>query len=250
MRISGNTVLITGGGTGIGRALAQSFLQNNNVVIICGRREERLHQAQDALPGIHIRRCDVASAAQRLALFQWAAEHFGALNVLINNAGIQRGIDFRQGSADLMNGEDEIETNLRAPLHLAALFIPTLLMREQSAIINVTSGLGFIPSAAFPVYCATKAALHSFSWTLRHQLRGTSIRVFEIIPPMVRSEMNMTSRISRGQQHGGLDPQVVADATLQAMADDAYDVAVGDAQRLVLASRTEPEAAFRGMNGW
>ena len=249
MRISGNTVLITGGATGIGLALADACVKSHNTVIICGRREHRLHEAQQKLAGIHTRTCDVTKAAERTALYEWAAAQFGNLNILINNAGIQRSIDFRQGTAELLSGADEIETNLKAPVHLSALFIPMLLKQEQAAIINVSSGLGFVPSAAFPVYCATKAALHSFSRTLRHQLRDSSIRVVEIIPPFVRSELNMASRIRRGMQDSGMDPEIVAAATLQALADETFEVPVGDAERLLMAARTQLEEAFRGMNG-
>jgi uncharacterized oxidoreductase len=113
-------------------------------------------------------RRDVSDAEERSALLDWTTRNFPDLNILVNNAGIQRQIDFRKGTKDLSAAEDEIETNLRAPVQLSALFIPHFMKQEEAAIVNVSSGLAFIPLAAVPVYCATKAAIHSFSLSLRH----------------------------------------------------------------------------------
>ena len=179
MKISGNTILITGGATGIGFALADVFSEAGNEVIICGRRLEKLDQAKRRLPRVKAIQCDISDAKDRSALFNWTVKNFPTLNILVNNAGIQRQIDFRKGTKPLSGGEDEIETNFRAPVHLAALFIPHLKKQQEAAIVNISSGLAFIPLAAVPVYCATKAAIHSFSLSLRHQLRETSIKVFE-----------------------------------------------------------------------
>ena len=190
METNGNTILITGGTSGIGLALAESLIKAGNQVIICGRRDDRLEEARSKLAALIIRRCDIASPEERSNLFAWASANYPALNVLVNNAGIQRQIDFLQGTRDLDSGEDEIETNFRAPLHLCALFIPFLIRQERAAIVNISSGLGFIPIARMPIYCATKAAMHSYSVSLRHQLRETSVRVFEIIPPTVDTELD------------------------------------------------------------
>ena len=249
MQNQGNTVLITGGATGIGLALAIAFADSGNTVIICGRREHKLLEVQQQHPAIHIRRCDVGDAAQRTALYEWARASFPNLNMLVNNAGVQRSIDLKQGAAALVAGDDEVEINLTAPIHLAALFVPQLLQQTEAAIINISSGLGFIPMAYFPVYCATKAALHSFSVSLRQQLKGTPVRVFEIIPPTVRSELNMASRRKRGMENAGIDPEILAADTLQALATETYEKPVGEAQRLVQAARSDPDAAFKRMNG-
>jgi len=249
METSGNTILITGGATGIGLALAEAFLQAGNEVLICGRRAEKLEQARRRLPALHTLQCDVADVGQRQALFEWATGQFPALNVLVNNAGIQRQIDLCAGADSLLDGEDEIEINLTAPIHLSTLFIPHLARQSEAAIINVSSGLGFIPLAFMPVYCATKAALHSFSLSLRRQLRDTPVKVFEIIPPTVDTELDRGARSRRGQADRGIPPSEVAQATLQALAVDEYELAVGRAQGLRMGARTEPEQFFDRING-
>jgi uncharacterized oxidoreductase len=192
--------------------------------------------------------CDVSDAKERSALFNWTVKNFPNLNILVNNAGIQRQIDFRRGAKSLSAGEDEIETNFRAPVHLAALFIPHLMKQQEAAIVNVSSGLAFIPLAAVPVYCATKAAIHSFSLSLRHQLKETSIKVFEIIPPIVDTELHKGAGERRGQVERGIKPEEVALTTLRALETDDYELAVGRAQSLRTGARNDPERLFRMMN--
>jgi len=245
MKTTGNTVLITGGATGIGFAFAEDLVKTGNEVIICGRREHLLKEAKEKLPQIHIRICDVSNEKERDDLYQWVISNFKDINVLINNAGIQRTIDLKKGTQDLFSGEDEIDTNLKACIFLSAYFIPYFLKKKEAAIVNVSSGLGFIPRAAFPVYCATKAALHSFSLSLRHQLSETSIKVFEVIPPAVDTELN---KVGRKGQHIGITPAEVAKVALEAFGKDEYEVAVGMAQNLRMGARTNPEEAFQGIN--
>ena len=143
MKINGNTVLITGGATGIGFSLARAFLENDNEVIICGRRESKLQEARAGLPGLQAKVCDVSRAEERRALFDWVKTRFENVNVLVNNAGIQKMIDFRKGEEDFADGESEIETNLVAPVHLASLFVP-LFMQKDAAIVNISSSLAFM----------------------------------------------------------------------------------------------------------
>lgn len=248
MKTKDNTILITGGATGIGLALAEALLKEGNQVIICGRREEKLREAKNKLLKLQIKVCDVAGEEHRNDLFEWITTEFPSTNVLINNAGIQRQIDFKKGIEELQAGEDEIETNLRAPIHLSALFIPHLMKQEEAAIINISSGLGFVPIAIMPVYCATKAATHSFSLSLRHQLKDTPIKVFEIIPPTVDTELDKGARARRGQKNRGIKPEEVAAAVLPALATDQYELAVGRAEWLRMKSRKEPEQAFQMIN--
>jgi uncharacterized oxidoreductase len=248
VKIAGNTILITGGGTGIGLALAEAFTKAGNDVLICGRRTEKLDEAKRQIPALHILPCDVADSGGRQALFDWATRYFPSLNILVNNAGIQRQIDLRAGPKDFLGGEDEIETNFRAPVHLAALFIPHLMKQQTAAIVNISSGLGFAPLAFMPLYCATKSAMHSFSLSLRHQLRETSIKVFEIIPPTVDTELDRGARARRGQEDRGIKPEEVAAGTLQALEADTYEVAMGRAQWLMMEGRKEPEVLFQRMN--
>ena len=250
MKTSGNTILITGGATGIGFSLAQEFVKAGNEVIICGRRENKLEEAKRKLPQIHTKACDLSKEEERKELYEWVRSNFENINILVNNAGIQRSIDFKKGTDELFGGEDEIETNLKAYIHLSAYFIPIFLKRKEAAIINVSSGLCFVPLAIMPVYCATKAAVHSFSMSLRHQLRDTSIKVFEIIPPTVDTELDRGARAQREQQERGIPPAEVAKASINALGKNEYEVAIGMAQNLRTGSRNNPEQAFQNLNKW
>jgi uncharacterized oxidoreductase len=245
-----NTILITGGATGIGFALAETLVNAGNKVIICGRREGKLKEARDKLPQIQARVCDVSREKGRESLFNWVKDNFKDLNVLINNAGIQRMVNLKKGTQDLLGGENEVETNLVAPIYLSAYFIPLLLKKKESAIINVSSGLGFVPIASMPVYCATKAAVHSFTVSLRYQLRDTSIKVFEVVPPAVDTELGKGTTEEGDQGYRGMPPSEVARAALKAMANNEYEIVVGEAKGLVMGARTNPEQTFQNMNRW
>src|SRR5215213_1612779 len=152
MNLNGNTILITGGAAGIGWTFAERFLAEGNEVIICGRRADRLAQAKEKYPHIHTRVCDVAQEAERVALFEWATGEFPALNVLVNNAGIQRRVNLAEVE-DWERTRSEIAINFDAPVHLSRLFIPHLSKQTPASILNVTSGLSFAPLANVPVYC-------------------------------------------------------------------------------------------------
>jgi uncharacterized oxidoreductase len=243
MKTTGNTVLITGGGSGIGLALAELMLARNNKVIICGRRRDRLQAAKKRLPGLNIRACDISNPRSRGALIAWLKSHFKGLNILVNNAGIQRSIDFLKGGRHLGDADQEVAINLTAPLHLSALLIPHLRRKREAAIINISSGLAFTPLAAVPVYCATKAAIHSWSLCLRHQLRGTSVRVFEVAPPMVATELS-GSRDRPEEDEDMMTAQTVAAGIIDSLEKDKYEVALGAAANL----RSKREALFPMIN--
>jgi uncharacterized oxidoreductase len=240
MKINNNIILITGGSTGIGLAIAETFIREGNEVLICGRRESKLIEAKQKFPQIHIRACDIGKKAEREALYEWATTEFPNINMLINNAGIQKEIDFLTGAANLNDDESEIEINLTASVHLSALFIPYFhQQKKECAIVNVTSGLAFIPLKIVPVYCATKAALHTFTISLRSQLAKTNILVFEIAPPIVKTELHREAK-ARKQSERGIAPSVVAEATLKAIENNDYETIVGQAKVLKGASRLAP----------
>ncbi|MCL6452605.1 MAG: SDR family NAD(P)-dependent oxidoreductase [Alicyclobacillus sp.] len=248
MKPSGNTILITGGATGIGFALAKQWANRGNEVVICGRREERLRAAQAQIPGIHYRVCDVSDEAERRALYEWATEQFPRLNVLVNNAGIQRDFHFLDTREPWAQTRQEIATNLEAPIHLMVLFAEHLRQVPDAVIINVSSGLGFTPMATFPVYCATKAALHSLSLTARHQLAPYDIQVIEVIPPAVDSELNAEGRQKRGMTRTGTTALEFAAAVMEGLDRGEEEIAYGHAVHARVASRAELDAAFRRMN--
>jgi uncharacterized oxidoreductase len=248
MDISGNTVLITGGATGIGYAFAESFLEAKSEVIICGRREERLLEAQKKHPEFHIKVCDVADEADRKALVEWVTNKFPKLNILVNNAGIQRDVDFTKGIDEFLSGENEIRINLEAPIILSGMLIPHLTGKKEAAIINVSSGLGFIPAARMPVYSATKAALHAFSMALRHQLSKVGIKVFEVVPPGVDTELNPEGRAKRGNYRAGITPEEFAAAVMKGLKADVFEIGYAMTEGAIKASRAELDESFRRMN--
>ncbi len=241
MQITNNTVLITGGSSGIGLAMAEAFINAGNEVLICGRRESKLLDAKRKFPKLHTKQCDISKKLEREELYRWATSAFPVINMLINNAGIQKEINFLTGAAELNDDESEIETNLTASIHLAALFMPHFLKQgKECAVIMVTSGLAFIPLKIVPVYCATKAALHTFAISLRSQLIKTNVRVFEIAPPIVKTELHREAK-ARKQSERGIPAAVVAEATLKAIKNNNYEKIVGQAKVLKGASRIAPK---------
>lgn len=198
MQTTGNTILVTGGGTGIGRGLAESFHQLGNDVVIAGRRREPLAAVADANPGIGYFSLDQSDPLDIERFAGEIAERHPELNVVINNAGIQRVEDLTVG--DLGAVEETVAINLLGPIRLTAALLPGLLRKPHAAIVNVTSGLAFMPSALTPTYCATKAAMHSYTQSLRFQLRETSIQVIEVIPPQVQTAL---------QGKRGFDPKAM-----------------------------------------
>lgn len=200
MNLHGNTILITGGGSGIGRGLAESFHRLGNQVIIVGRRQSSLDSATAANPGMRALALDVTDPGSVEEFGKTIEAEFPALNMLVNNAGIQTPEDLRGGAQNLKAMEQMVSTNLISPIRLTSTLLPILERQERSAILNVTSGLGFLPLAGVPTYCATKAAMHSYTQTLRYQLRSTSVRVLELIPPYVQTDL--------GPNHGA-DPRAM-----------------------------------------
>ena len=247
MRLSGNTVLITGGATGIGLAMAEAFLKAGSEVIICGRREGRLLAAREKHPGLHARTCDVANQSDCRALAEWISANFKGLNVLVNNAGVQRDIDFTRGVDAFLAGESEIRINLEAPMVLSGLFIPQLTGKD-AAIVNVSSGLGFVPAATMPVYSATKAGLHAFSMALRHQLSKLGIKVFEVVPPAVDTELNAEGRAQRGGFKANLTPEEFTAAVMKDLEADVLEIGYGMSAGMLKASRAELDKTFQQMN--
>jgi uncharacterized oxidoreductase len=186
MRMTGNTILITGGGSGIGRGLAEAFLALGNEVIIAGRRESLLAQVTDANPGMRHVVLDITEpiAAQRVTADLVAT--FPGLNTVIHCAGRMHSESLRAGPTEL---EATVAANLVGPIRLDGLLLPHFLKQPHAAIVTVSSGLAFVPLALAPSYCATKAAVHSYSESLRYQLKGTPVKVHELAPPYVQTEL-------------------------------------------------------------
>lgn len=230
MKMTGNTILITGGGSGIGRGLAEAFHNLGNEVIIAGRRKEVLESTATANPGMKFVVADVDSPNAVKVFAEKIAADFPALNVLLNNAGIMRPEDFAADIVDVSTAEAEITTNILGPIRLTAALLPLLKKQKESAVLMVTSGLAFTPLAGAPTYCATKAAMHSFSQSLRYQLRETSVQVLELAPPYVQTELGGASQAS--------DPRAMPLA--EYISETMSLLAAPPASREILVKRVEP----------
>ena len=243
MEFKGKTILITGGGSGIGFALAERFLNGGSVVIVCGRNEEKLKEAKSKFPQLNIRVCDVANSHERINLFQWTQREFPELNVLVNNAGIQDRFSITEKPEDWERHHKEIAINFEAPVHLSQLFVPQLEKMKDAYIINVTSGLAFIPGSFAPIYSATKAAMHSFTMSLRHQVKKSGIKVIEIIPPAVQTDLG-----GAGLHTFGEPLNEFADAVMSRVAAGEIEIGYGMSEQGRKASREQIDAQFEAMN--
>lgn len=237
MQLSDHNVLITGGASGIGWALTQGFLKRRNQVIIVGRNQAKLDAAQAAFPNLITYRCDLQDPAAVEALSVQLINGHPDLNVLINNAGVQYAYQLLDEPHAVARIAQEVRINLGAPLQLTALLLPHLAQHEEAAVVNVTSALGVVPKSSVPVYSPTKAALRSFSQTLRIQLAATSVRVFELIPPFVDTDL------TAGREGDKVAPEVVAEAFFEGFVNDKAEIRVGKVKLLLGLHRWLPAMA-------
>ncbi|WP_040203472.1 SDR family oxidoreductase [Neobacillus jeddahensis] len=244
MKLSGNTILITGGSAGIGLAFAERFIKAGNHVIVCGRRENALQNAKESFPSLITRVCDLAIESERIALFDWVTANYPEVNVLVNNAGIQQRFHVLKADAnnDWSYFNKEIIANIEAPFHLSMLFAPFFAKKEEAAIMNVTSGLAFTPMAIAPIYSATKAALHSFTVSLRHQLSDTSIEVIEVAPPAVNTDLGGAGLHTQGEP---LD--AFADGIFKGLEEGKIEIGYGTSVNRLRMSRDEVDEHVENM---
>lgn len=247
MKLKNRTVLITGGSSGIGKGLAEVFYRLGNQVIVTGRTEEPLQKMCEAHPGMHYLVADVSDPASVRQLAEQIAEKYPKIDCLVNNAGIQKRIDFaKEELPSLESLNAEIDVNLKGLIWTTTAMLPLLRKNHAATIINVSSGLGFVPIAKMPVYCATKAAVHSFTQSLRYQLKSEGIGVVELIPPAVETKLDDGKR----EQNIPFQLTVAAfiDSTLQALQTDAEEIAIGAADHLRQSLQEDPGLAFAKMN--
>ena len=239
MKISGNKILITGGASGIGLGLTERFIQEGNTIIICGRREALLKEVSEKLPSVITKVCDLSSEADRIELYNWVAENHSDLNVLVNNAGIQNWINISDSNF-YQKANEEIITNILAPVHLTTLFTN---LKSLQIIINVTSGLAFVPLSKVPIYSATKAFFHSFTWSLRHLLKSKNIEVIEIIPSALNTDLG-----GKGLHDGQPSVSDFIVAIFQQIEEGKDELIFGFSQEMVKANPEIIKATFNKMN--
>ncbi|MGH9497449.1 MAG: SDR family oxidoreductase [Candidatus Sulfotelmatobacter sp.] len=249
MKLSGNTILITGGTSGIGYELAAQFLNRNNIVIITGRDPCKVEQAQRALPRVHTLQSDVSSPRDISLLFDVVTKRFPTLNVLINNAGIMRKINLLDQEISLEDIAGEIETNLTGTVRMVKQFLPYLNTTELAAIMNVSSGLAFVPLPIAPIYCAAKAGIHSFTQSLRVQLKNTNIKIFELAPPMTRTSL-FTRDIHIHDVKGVrmMDVSTMVSQAIQGMEKGHLEIRPGPSNLLKWMSRIAPEFILKRLS--
>ena len=242
MQMTSNTILITGGSSGIGFELARQLVALGNTVAITGRDTTNLEAAQASLPGLRIFRSDVSDPKAIPALCERVVADLPALNVLINCAGIMRKIDLQKASLNLEDVTREIETNLNGTIWMDLQFLPHLKRQGNAAIVNVSSGLAFVPMPISPVYSASKAAIHAFTLSLRVQLKNTSVKVFELAPPGTDTPL-FWGDFTR-EDVGGLKPmsvEMLAKRAIAGVKKDVLEIRPGLANALKLGSRIAPK---------
>jgi len=239
MKAQGNTVLVTGGGSGIGYALARAFSQRGNQIIVCGRNREKLSAVHRETPAIAVVPCDISRDEDHRRLVAFVKKSYPDLNILINNAGIQRNYSFTDGEDHSFFIDEELNVNFAAQVKLTDRFLPFLMQRPAAAIVNITSALAVAPKQSAPVYCASKAAFHSFNKTLRWQLEGTSVKVFEIIPALVDTDM------TKGRGRGKISPDALAAEALGGIESDQEEIRIGKTKILFALHRLLPSLAER-----
>ena len=249
MKLSGNTILITGGTSGIGLELAAQLLKLDNTVLVTGRNVSKLEQTQRSLPGIHAFQSDLTNTTSIRSLFDTAIEKFPALNVLINNAGIMRSINLLDQKNSLEDIGREIETNLTGTVRMVKQFLPHLNSQDFAAIVNISSGLAFVPLPIAPIYCATKAAVHSFTQSLRVQLHDTRIKVFELAPPMTRTPL-FAGEIHADDVKGirMMDVSKMVGQAIRALEKDRLEIRPGLSNILNLMSRIAPQFILKRLS--
>ena len=239
MTISNNKILITGGATGIGLGLTERFIKENNTVIICGRRESVLQEVVAKFPTVIAKQCDLAIDGEREELYQWVLKNHSDLTVLINNAGIQQWMNVSEDNF-FKRAKDEIATNIEAPLHLTSLFIN---LPSLKTIVNVTSGLSFVPLTKTPVYSATKAFFHSFTLSLRHLLKSKNIEVIEIIPPALNTDLG-----GKGLHDAAPPVSDFIESIFDQLKKGSNELTFGFSEAMVKATPDDLKNAFNRMN--
>ncbi|WP_316828130.1 SDR family oxidoreductase [Pedobacter miscanthi] len=241
MELKNNTVLITGGTSGLGLVFAKKLLELGNTVIVTGRDRAKLTAVAEKTPGLHIFQCDVSNPKDIADLYENVVTQFPKLNVLINNAGEMRRLSLHDTSIGLTDITREVETNLMGPIRMVQAFLPHFKALGSAAILNVTSGLSLIPYPISPIYGATKSGLRSYTKSLRVQMKNTNVKVFELIAPAAKTPLNDKFIDMDGfDPKQMMEPEKIIDATLKGLKNDNYEIYPGVARIMLMMSRIAP----------
>jgi uncharacterized oxidoreductase len=241
-------VLITGGSSGIGLALAKKFLAHDNTVIITGRDLKKLQRVKSTIPDIHIFQSDVTQDEDVKRLKDNIERQFNGLDVLINNAGIMNLVDTGRQENDLQNQMQEIEINFNSPIRVLHHFLPLLKRSPQAVLVNVSSGLAYVPFAQAPVYSGTKSALHFWTRSIRLHLKPHRIRVVELLPPVVDTPLAHAADIAEDDNLTPMAPEKLADLFWKGYLNGAEEITPGISKALKTMSRLAPALMFKQLN--
>lgn len=248
MKQSNQTVLITGGASGIGLALAKKFLANDNTVIITGRDLTKLENVKKENPKIHIFQSDVTHEGEVRLLKDTIKQKFKSLDVLINNAGIMNLVDTGKEENDLQKQMQEIEINYKSPIRVLHYFLPLLKKSSNAVLVNVSSGLAYVPFAQAPVYSGTKSALHFWTKSIRLHLKPHKIKVVELLPPVVDTPLAHGADIAEDDNLKPMPPEKLADIFWKGYMKGAEEITPGISNALKIMSRLAPAFIFKQLN--
>lgn len=248
MNISGNTILITGGSAGIGFEMAKAFLAAKNEVIITGRNMDKLEQAKQKLGDVTIIQSDVSDPDSIKELYEQVSKEFPGLNVLINNAGVMFTINLQDHNLSAVELTKEIDINMKGTIWMNDAFLPLLKKNKNAATVTVSSGLAFVPLPISPVYCASKAAIHSYTLSLRAQYKNTGVKVFELAPPATETELIAGFSEEDMEGTSPMSVEALVAAFLKGLSKDKYEICPGQASQLKFMSRFFPKFILKQLS--
>jgi uncharacterized oxidoreductase len=248
MKQSGNTILITGGTSGIGYEMAKEFIKNRNTVIVTGRNDQKLQKVKNELNGVVTIKSDVSNPDDVQALYEHVAKDYPSLNVLINNAGVMIEINLQKHQSSATDLTKEIDINVKGAIWMNDAFLPLLKKNKNAATVTVSSMLAFVPLAITPVYCAAKAALHSYTLSLREQLRNTDVKVFELAPPATETELLASFNEEDRKGVSVMPVQTMVTSFLKGFSNDKFEICPGQSSQLRFMSRFFPSFILKQLS--
>lgn len=243
MQLKNKIALVTGGGSGIGLAISKALLKEGTRVIICGRNTSKLELAKKQNPELNIEKCDITNSSDIKQLVESVTEKYGGIDILINNAGMFAQVDYTQTIESFDMQEHEINVDFTSPLRMIHHFLSLLKSRKEAAVVNVSSGLAYVPLALAPVYCASKAAVHSWTQSFRHQMANTNVKVFELLPPLVETEM-----VEDFKDQKMMNADDLARDFIKGLLTDKFEITPGQSGQMKMMSRFMPAFIFKAIN--